>query len=97
VAQAESIVSMQEHQEQQTERECHTFSVDAARQEGAKRDENVQQKSTRPAVRISMLGAAQPQPANRKDPAEVIRSGRKIWGMKASGPSALPTNAAVRE
>ena len=88
---------MQEHQEQQIERECHTFSVDAARQERAKRDENVQQKATRPAIRISMLGAAPPPAGQPQDPAEVIGSGRKIWGMKASGPSALPTNAAVRE
>jgi hypothetical protein len=88
---------MQEHQEQQTERECHTFSRRSRSAGGSKRDENVQQKATQPAVRISMLGAAPPQPANRKDPAEVIRSGRKIWGTKASGPSALPTNAAVRE
>jgi hypothetical protein len=48
-AQAESITSMQEHQEQEAEGERHMFSVDdriAARREQAEPDENAQEKAT---------------------------------------------------
>ena len=63
---AESIASMQEHQQQEAEGERHMFFADnriAARREQAEPDENAQEKAApSPAMRMPMPSVRHPTP-----------------------------------
>jgi len=85
-AQAESIASMQEHQQQEAEGERHMFFADnriAARREQAEPDENAQEKATpSPAMRMPMPSVRHPTPPIAHIQ---LKSSPKSWLMKAHG------------